>query len=148
MAERVTALDPKRAKGWWRRGTVAELLKFFVDALRFYRIAVELQPQEVAFQRAYKAIQKRVKTFPGQTTPQGYPVVEMADTDPNHVSSAFKAWWKVKQEYGDEYDYITLGSVYYADQVMTQPLQEPTSQPLFFKGMRTWVMGLKVPLAV
>ena len=67
----------------------------------------------------------------------------MADTDPNHVSPAFKAWWKVKEEYGDENDYITWGDVYYADLVMAQRLQEPTSQLLLFKGMRAWVIVLK-----
>lgn len=53
-----TELDPRWAKGWWRRGEVARLQKEWKVSQMFFGRALELKPSSAVFAKSLAAIEK------------------------------------------------------------------------------------------
>jgi len=73
-AERATLVDPTWAKGWWRRGVVAELnhASFLPhQALQFYNIAVELEAGNRTFREHKETLEKKLGAKVTKTQPRG-----------------------------------------------------------------------------
>ena len=149
-AERATDMDPRWAKGWWRRGTTAEVRKQFANALMYYEMAVQLAPKEKTFRTSHKAMQQRLKVR-GKTD-DGRNIVGLPDSgDPNSTNPAFKAFWKARQAMGEN---EPLGAT-----VKTMEDLEveavggdgskvvPTSLQYLVAGMGEWVLGLHGAIA-
>lgn len=136
-AKRATILEPTWAKGWWRRGVVAELQKIFLEALKYFMIAVDLDPKEKTFKKALNNIKKRVNA----KTENGMEVI----TNPGDVgsieeSAAVKAWFMAQQSVGGST--FTMTSRYMAVQTTY-----PTSQQWLFQGFNQWIAGMKGAVA-
>jgi tetratricopeptide (TPR) repeat protein len=95
-AERATASSPTWAKAWWRRGVVAELQKFFLEAHQYYGIAVELEPKEKTFHKALSNIEKRLGK---KGTDNGVPIIECANQmSPEDIDRSSVAWGRIPEE--------------------------------------------------
>lgn len=88
-AERATVLDPKWAKGWWRRATVAELLRQPFKALEYYKVAVELAPEVQEFQAAKTKMEGLLNV--AETNKDGHLVVD-SPMSISQDSPSLKAW--------------------------------------------------------
>lgn len=132
-AARATALDPTWAKGWWRRGVVAELQKLFLDALQYYSLAVELEPKEKTFKKALQDVKKRAKV---KTEDEITEAMKAFKFDKQDYSVAAKAFLQVAGVIG--------GSSYSMARRFERTQSEyPTSQQYLFHGFQQWVGGMK-----
>ena len=76
-AKRASVLDPSWAKGWWRRGIVAELHKEFVHASQYFSLAVKLDPKTAGFRKSLKKAEKRLGlSKPTADNPHGLPTMD------------------------------------------------------------------------
>ena len=137
-AEHATRLDSLWAKGWWRRGVQTELLKNFALAVKFYAIAVELEPQEKVFQQAHDHLERKLRV---KTNKDGK--VSLPQDMPGP-----KAWLRVHQTIGGPVG--PLAGKYMEQELLTRGVdsyRHPTSQQYIFKGMNIWVQGLQGAVA-
>ena len=59
-AEKATKVDPDWSKGHWRLGSVLELQKSFMHAVKSYETAVELAPDEGVYSKALGRMMQRI----------------------------------------------------------------------------------------
>jgi len=129
-AERAIVLDPKWAKGWWRRGVVAELRKFFPQARQYYGIAAELEPEEKAFSKAKEDVEQRLR---GPTQ-----ISSDADVQPPSIV----VWARFcRDSPGRSMD------VYIRRQPNFPSGENPTSEQWLIKGLLEWSEGLRDAVA-
>jgi tetratricopeptide (TPR) repeat protein len=139
-AERATVASATWAKGWWRRGVVAELRKLFFDALKFFTMATDLEPNEQTFKRALQAVKMRLKAEEG---PNGAFVVESVSARANDNSSpGLVAWMRARELTGNGSDFMMLSK--YATR---QDTNNPTSEQWLVFGLNGYVWGLKTSMA-
>jgi tetratricopeptide (TPR) repeat protein len=141
-AERATTSSPTWAKAWWRRGVVAELLKFFVEAHKYYDIAVELEPKEKTFSKALSNIEKRLGKK--GTDDNGVPCIalkthlspEEYENNPSYV-----AWDRMPEEVRNSSTRIL--ELYAA----SRQGDTPTSEQWINEGLYKWVDGMRSGVA-
>lgn len=146
-AERATTLDPTWAKAWWRRGVCAELQKLFVDSLRFYQMAVDLDPSEKVFCKALRDMEKRLQV---KETVEGFSVVEdrrQLAGDEAKKQASYVAWERLQSLVGSSVR--VPGMEAYTDVVYYPTLQTkyPTSEQWLIHGLADWTKGLKSAVA-
>jgi tetratricopeptide (TPR) repeat protein len=144
-AERATTLAPTWAKGWWRRGVIAEMHKLFVKAYQFYSIAIDLEPKEKTFRKAAESVEKRLKivskieTADGKTLPTvdgrigGIQDAEMTQQPPGTL-----AWARFCADNPEQ----TL-EVYVPRQQNFPTGTSPTSEQWLNQGLHSWSVGLR-----
>jgi len=142
-AERATILDPIWAKAWWRRGVVAELQKLFITALKYYAMAVQLEPKEKTFSKALKSMEKRLgveKTADGKATIQDRRQRKQKDM---LQEKCYLVWERLQASVPGSPDLAAYTVQYYAN----LQTDYPTSEQYLIQGLVDWVMGLKSAVA-
>jgi hypothetical protein len=143
-AERATTLEPAWAKGWWRRGIIAEMHKLFGKAHQFYSIAVDLEPNEKTFRKAVKSVEKRLKMSTIETADGK----KISISEPHHASildaetiqkiPSKVVWSRFCADNPEQ----TL-EVYVLRQVNFPTGASPTSEQWLSQGLQTWSTGLR-----
>jgi tetratricopeptide (TPR) repeat protein len=150
-AEQATSIDPKWAKGWWRRGVTSELRKRFTESLTFYELATELEPKNQDFRKSLRAMQQRLKVQ-GKTA-NGFDIVDQPQIGhPNpHEAPAIKAFWKARRTVGFDQPVLTLLKQYEQREVAAAERNKqklvPTSQQWFVVGKHEWIASLQGAVA-
>jgi tetratricopeptide (TPR) repeat protein len=154
-ADRATTLDPTWAKGWWRRGVVAELLKQNGFAMKYYRIATELEPNQAVFVKDLRRIE-RINRVKG-TTDDGMPLADVHDDDNENddellikLSAGKQAMLQARQAVGMDTTYSSFATHYMHHQVGIRGEDchnNPTSQQFLVNGMNQWVLGMSGAVA-
>ena len=98
-AKRATVIDKTWAKGWWRRGVVAELMKDFASACKYFGIAVKLDPKTSAFQKALKKLDASLGIEKVEGAPTGR-VMQVRGAPEGTVIPTKMAYLQVKNEIG------------------------------------------------
>jgi hypothetical protein len=142
-AERATTLEPTWAKGWWRRGVIAEMHKLFFKAHQFYSIAVDLDPNEKTFRKATESVEKRLKmskteTADGRKVSVVDPFGGMSDAEMAHKIPGTVAWARFSAGNPEQ----TL-EVYVPRQENYPTGSSPTSEQWLNQGLSNWSIGLK-----
>ncbi|CAB9522667.1 Heat shock protein (Sti1) [Seminavis robusta] len=147
-AQRATEIDPKWAKGWWRRGVAAELLKDFHWAHTYYSEAVKLDKKNAVFRQHVNDIKNRLKLVEDGKSPM--PVQEMIeqpmtamDLPTMKAFTRVQAWMEEVGPHGTLYDmeqrYGTANTLY--------QMKGPTSEQYLFHGICRWLTGMKCAIA-
>lgn len=148
-AEQATRFDAEWAKGWWRRGVVAQHTRDWQDAYEFFSKAVALDPDPTIFRKAQRDAARRLENTTLKTVkgPDGkeYAVAGIGDDDSGNSQDnnpAIKAWVRVHTTLGGSY--YSLSDRYAKKQT---PNSIPTSQQYLFEGTQQWVCGMKGSIA-
>eukprot|EP01043_Picozoa_sp_COSAG02_P015330 COSAG02_NODE_651_length_18910_cov_12.561639_12_plen_678_part_00 len=168
-AARSTDVDPSWAKGWWRRGVVATLLRQEMQASAYYRKAVELDPDSEVFRSALKKCMSMVRsdvrfidetedpsvsTAGGAVNPgrgvhiqDSYPTTGPPAAWRNVVQMGWNAWHLTNQIEGvtpmDMHRFDPEG----ADSLSVQIRDSVTSNMFLILGLRDFAEGMKGGLA-
>jgi hypothetical protein len=145
-AERATILDPSWAKAWWRRGVVAELLKLFLEAHKFFSMAVQLDPKEKTFSKAERDILKRLKATKNE---DGTLTIEnpcASSVNESLKIPAVLAWKRALEAVRPGGNTNFLLNYYFAG-IHQRNDPYPTSEQYFVQGYFDWVQGMKGAIA-
>lgn len=138
-AQRATELDSAWPKAWWRRGVVAEMLKLFAEAHKYYSMAVELDPKEKTFRQALKSMKKRLDI---ETTAEG---IHTMRSSPGEVqldqavqASGYVAWNRFRVN----------NPGFHTDVYRGRQTTYPTSEQALVGGLSDWVLAMKQAVAL
>lgn len=149
-AKRASVLDPSWAKGWWRRGIVAELHKEFVHASQYFSLAVKLDPKTAGFRKSLKKAEKRLGlSKPTADNPHGLPTMDPSRFNQANFSAkgasvmipTKEAYSQIKNEIG--------GSPHFMLDKFRRTQESSnfqTSKQFLFQGILQFIGGLQTAI--
>ena len=153
-SERATSLDGKWAKGWWRRGVVAELLKKYICADSYFSIAVKLSPKEKSFRKALQANRKRLG-FKGKKILAGGPKdkkkYNVMESPEGGKSSRDLPGVKAIQRVAEKFDsdnLVVVGSQYRESWPTIPSTDYPKAWQYIYQGSLEWYGGVTEAIAL
>ena len=90
-AQNATKVNPEWTKGYWRLGSVYELKKDFLHALNNYEKAVENDPDEGVYNKAFKRMLERIGCEKKKGE-EGCWSVQLPVSFQNCISGSFAIW--------------------------------------------------------
>ena len=139
-AERCTSVDPEWAKGWWRRGTVANLQKDYTAAIGFYRNAYMLEKTNKQFVRDMSECAKKMggkikAGRDGWVFLEGRPKTDSGVIDAKKFDPGRVVWNRI---FPNGFT-LEARDNYIADQM---DKMSPSSEQYIASGLIQWYMGM------